>query len=80
LRVRGLIAQRTNLCYQVLAAPKPWQRENISLRVVIAHSTATSPECIKKAGLNPGRGLRPKKGVYPSIIKNNPKRESCVIL
>ena len=25
---RGLIAQRTNLCYQVLAAPKPWQREN----------------------------------------------------
>lgn len=35
---------------------------------------------LKKAGLNPGRGLRPKKGVYPSIIKNNPKRESCVIL
>lgn len=28
---------------------------------------------LKKAGLNPGRGLRPKKGVYPSIIKNNPK-------
>lgn len=41
--------------------------------MVIAHSTATSPECIKKTGLNPGRGLRPKKGVYPSIIKNNPK-------
>lgn len=55
-------------------------RASISLRVAIAHSTATSPECIKKAGLNPGRGLRPKKGVYPSIIKNNPKRESCVIL
>ena len=28
---------------------------------------------LKKAGLNPGRGLRPKNGVYPSIIKNNPK-------
>lgn len=28
---------------------------------------------LKKAGLNPGRGFRPKKGVYPSIIKNNPK-------
>ena len=28
---------------------------------------------LKKAGLNPGRGLIPKKGVYPSIIKNNPK-------
>lgn len=28
---------------------------------------------LKKAGLNPGRGLRPKKGIYPSIIKNNPK-------
>lgn len=31
------------------------------------------PNALKKAGLNPGRGLRPKKGVYPSIIKNNPK-------
>lgn len=29
---------------------------------------------LKAAGLNPGKGLLPKKQVYPSITKNNPGR------
>jgi hypothetical protein len=39
--------------------------------VLSSNCAQTVQRALEYGGLNPGNGLRPKKNVYPSIVKNN---------
>jgi hypothetical protein len=46
--------------------------------VLSSNCAQTVQRALEYGGLNPGNGLRPKKNVYPSIVKNNKEAQILI--
>ena len=45
---------------------------NKDYNVFSSNCAQTVQNALRRAGLNPGKGILPKQQIYPSILKNNP--------